>query len=196
MSTVTTVTFPQAVELKYSRKARNEDIIRIDTQEKVFHIDRKRLSLSSQVKLSDPNGTIIYEMKELFTWRDLNGVFSGANPEQKLFTFQKKSDWTDSNRTILIWNGEREGDPVMKVEGNYELHDYRVKMLSTDQIVASVSRTSTTVEFYSLDEKDFLVKIQPEQDAALLLLAVIAFERQHYDAKYAHSAAASGAGAF
>lgn len=197
MSTISTVTFPQVVELKYPKKARNEDIIRIDTQEKIFRIERKPRSLSSRITLTDPNGTVIYEMRDLLSWRNLNGIFKDTNSKQKLFTFQKKSTLSDSKRNILIWNGEREGEAVMRVEGNYKKKDYRVITLPTEQVIASVSCTPLTIEPFQLDDdKEFVVSIQPGQDAGLLLLAVIAFEQQYYEAQCHYYGAASGAGVY
>lgn len=191
ISTVPTysgITYTQLTEFKlkekyFSLSGDSFDIMNITTGEVVFKIKGNALSFKDSKKLHDSEGNALLKMSESLVSVHGRMHIEDAVSKRTLLTLRKKSMLPlKGAKTVQAWRGKKDdGDSDLECHGDLLRKDFTIKETPTGRLLATVKRNCLTVSNILLDKDSYVIRIEPQVDAALIVFLVIAIDEQYHD---------------
>lgn len=158
---------------------------RTDTKQNVFKVKGNAFSLKDSKTLSSASGTSIFKMNEaIFSLRGRMHIYD-ARSKKPVVTLRKKSYLAITGYGgggILVWKGgSDDGEPYLKVKGDFFKKDFTIQEVATGDVVASVKRKGFNISNILFEKDTYIIRIEPGQDAALLVFLVVAIDEQYRD---------------
>lgn len=170
-------------EKAFSLSGDSFSVKRTDTGAEAFKVKGNALSFRDSKQLLDPNGQSIYKMTEaLLTVRGRMHITDSAS-KQPVITLRKKGFIPGfGTSTIQAWRGGTDdGTPYMEVKGDFLRKDFTIKEVATGRVLATVKRKSLTLTNILLEKDTYVIRVEPGQDAALMVFFVVAADEQYRD---------------
>lgn len=181
-------TFQHPVELKVKEKAFSISgdgfsVKRVDNGQAMFKVKGNLLSITDSKSIVDMNGAPIYKMKEALL--SLRGRMHIVDPRSGsvVYCLRKKGFVKFfGTGTVQIWRGPSdEGAPYLQIKGNVFKKDFSIVEVASGRSVAFVKRKPFTLTNFLLEKDTYVVKVEPGQDCALMVMLVVALDEQYRD---------------
>eukprot|EP00164_Ancoracysta_twista_P015608 GFYU01025871.1.p1 GENE.GFYU01025871.1~~GFYU01025871.1.p1 ORF type:complete len:261 (+),score=89.71 GFYU01025871.1:113-784(+) len=156
-----------------------------ETKEVYFQAQGKALSFEEKKTVFDAQGNRVFIMKEkLMQLDDKQSVFSGADPQKKLFEVSSNFGNTKQYATVKDSDG-KEVKLGMKMTFVGTRGSVWIGEVNAGQCIAKVTSPVEWQNFAQYDwaRDDFFVEIAPGVDAALVVAMILAYDEM--DSSYA-----------
>lgn len=170
-------------EKTFSLSGDSFSIKNVATGEGTFKVKGNAMSFKDSKSLYDMHGRPIYKMSEALLSLRGRMQIQDANSKRTVVTLRKKGFIPHlGTGTIQVWKGGTdEGEPWLEVKGDYLKKDFDIKEPGSSRIIGSVKRKSFNLSNILLEKDSYVIRIEPGQDAALLVFLVIAIDETYRD---------------
>lgn len=178
--------YRHAVDFKLQEKAfslSGDDfsVVNVQTGEQTFKVKGNAFSFKDSKSLLDSRGRPLYKMSEaLLSLRGRMKIVDPSSGRTVINLRRKGLIPMLGTSTIQAWQGDEEaGAPLYEVKGNLARKDFVIR--SGGRKVATVQRKLFTASNFLLGKDTYVIRVQPGNDAALLVFLVVAIDEQYRD---------------
>lgn len=160
------------------------DIVNVTTNETMFKVDGKLLSIRDSKKLLDAENHGIFKMTEKpLSIRDRMHI-KDLRTGNKL-TMRKKSYIhmpVVGGRTVYVWDGEKDdGDPMLEIHGDLLRKDFVITDKLHNRDAAAVKRHFLNPTSLITGRDKYSVRVNPGYDTSLMIFLAISVDEYFHD---------------
>lgn len=159
-------------------------IKRLDTGRSVFKVKGNAFSIRDSKKMYSNSGKALFKMTESIVSMRSRMHIQDTQSGRKYTIRRKGVIPLLGTSTVYVWKGSSSGGrPWLEIKGNVRRKTFQIKRASSGKKVATVRRQGFNFRNLVADKQTYIIRVQPGQDAALLIFLVVAIDENYREAE-------------